>query len=281
MEEKTKQKIQDFQKEQETLMHQKKEKALYDGAILWQTMKEVSKTIHVQEQRVQRLSSPLKVSADQAIVDRVKEVEQQNDSQDSLEMTQRESHIHFPHESAFRDVCPLQRRRSCAFKRDLFGGLAYTTIPSINDRKSSYVLDENAISNSCKPHQSMTQVNRKRSSLVSSNVINNLHPFVKHSNNCNKEPSNNFSTWKNTKEENDCNKSEKADDEDLFPLDEDAEGLFKYTCGSDQQDSRLKNNESSSKCNQFEDKEKYSPLERPEKGTQKYWLIYRICMVIL
>jgi hypothetical protein len=242
LEEKTEQKIQAYHKEQEILLIQEKEKAIYDGAILWQTMKEVSKTIYAEEQRAYRLSCN-KTSTDQVILDRVKRVEQRNHaiedgSQDALEI--RESHVHFAHESAFLDDHPLQRRRSSAFKRDLFGGLAPTAYN--NNRRSSYVLDESAIANSFKNSEPMPQqFHRRRSSLVPSNAmprhhLSHLHPFVKHNN----AKSNSSSSWEDAEEDigsKSNNKSKELNDddnEDLFPLDEDVESLINYTYGSEE-----------------------------------------------
>jgi hypothetical protein len=224
LEEKTNRKIQAYRKEQELLLVQEKEKAVYDGAILWQTMKEVSKTIHAEGQRAYRLLSN-KIPADQPNFDQAKPKEKSNhvtkNNRMTIEMEKQEPHVHFAPESAFLDSHPLQRRRSSAFKRDLFSGIA----PASCNRRPSYVLDEN--------HQLMAQSQRMRSSLAPSNVLNHhLHPLAKHKNNDNNNESrfvlsNNYAN-KDAEEEKNTDKT-KVEDDDLFPLDEDIKNVNHYT----------------------------------------------------
>lgn len=116
LEEATEKRIQEYQAKQEILLTREKEKAMYDGAILWQAMKEVSRTIHEEQKRHIRKPSS-------------------------------SSHFHQVPRITEEHPPPIEhRRRSSAIRRDLLGGQSHI----IHRRRSSFVLDESAIARSFK-----------------------------------------------------------------------------------------------------------------------------------
>ncbi|KAL9545622.1 hypothetical protein MBANPS3_007054 [Mucor bainieri] len=239
LEEITEKRIQEFQREQEMLLVREKEKATYDSAILWQRMKEIAKTVQEEEQRVRRLALQKTKNGvtDQILFNRIMSEEEQDQTiQDTaldaaeIEMKRGESHVHFAQSDSYEPA--EQRRRSSAFKRDLFGGFGAPIHHS--RRRSSYVLDESAIANSFKnthplePVPEMPQLHRRRSSLVSplSQQQHNLHPLAEANHHVHPLAppaavaaptcSNASSSWE------DASKADSdSSEEELFPLDED------------------------------------------------------------
>ena len=132
LEEITEKKIEEFQREQEMLLVREKEKATYDSAILWQRMKEIAKTVQEEDQRVRRLAYQKTKNGvtDQILFNRIISEEEQNQTirdtvldATEIEMRKHESHVHFSHGDSYESAPETEhRRRSSAFKRDLFGG---------------------------------------------------------------------------------------------------------------------------------------------------------------
>lgn len=237
LEEITEKRIQEFQREQEMLLVREKEKATYDSAILWQRMKEIAKTVQEEEQRVRRLAlQKTKYGVtDQILFNRImSEEEQEQTIRDTMldatetEMKRRESHVHFAQQTdSYESPAAEQRRRSSAFKRDLFGGFGAPIHHS--RRRSSYVLDESAIANSFKnthplePVSEMPQFHRRRSSLAppsSQQHHSHLHPLAEVNHHVHPlappAASNASSSWE------DASKADSdSSEEELFPLDED------------------------------------------------------------
>lgn len=267
LEEITEKKIQAFQKEQEILLVREKEKATYDSAILWQRMKEIAKTVQEEEHRVRRLDYHKTKNGvtDQILFNRIISDEEQDQTihdtsldDTEKEMRKGESHVHFSHDYSFEPETD-QRRRSSAFKRDLFGGF---TCPSHGNRRSSYVLDESAIANSFKkahhldPVSEMPQFHRRCSSLVppssQHHYHHNLHPLTESNNNLHPlaQPktstdstdatmptsSNTSSSWED--DEDNTNKSDDDSEEELFPLDEDMDKLNEHSLPTSSQNRR-------------------------------------------
>ncbi|CAO0799979.1 unnamed protein product [Mucor circinelloides] len=258
LEEITEKKIEEFQREQEMLLVREKEKATYDSAILWQRMKEIAKTVQEEEQRVRRLAYQKTKNGvtDQILFNRIISEEEQNQTirdtvQDAteIEMRKRESHVHFSHGDSY-ELAPEteHRRRSSAFKRDLFGGFGAPVHHA--RRRSSYVLDESAIANSLKkshhlePVPEMPQFHRRRSSLAPPSsqhhhhhhnlpplaVANhNIHPLAQPTTTTAAIPasSNTSSSWED--DEDTASKADNDSEEELFPLDEDMEDSSEYT----------------------------------------------------
>lgn len=160
LEEITEKRVKEYQQEQEIHMIQDKRMAMYDGTVLWQTMKEVAKTVHEEEERIKRLSHQddhnNRNSADQNFVKRIFSEEEQNPNthgtrEVAIGPTKKPgSHVHF---SSYGSDTILgneeRRRRSSVFKREFFGGFAPSSYSS-DRRRSSYELDESSISHSLK-----------------------------------------------------------------------------------------------------------------------------------
>ncbi|CEP07930.1 hypothetical protein [Parasitella parasitica] len=227
MEEMTKDRIEEFRKEQESLLKREKEKATYDCAILWQRMKEIAKTVQEEEQRVRRLAYHKTKNGvtDQILFNRIISDEEQDQTicdtdfdATEIEMQKAESHVQFSQDYLFEPETE-QRRRHSAFNRDLLGGFA---VLSYINRRSSHVLDESAIASSFKKtHQrdlatEMHPFQRRRSPPVRpSRNRHSLHPLAQpkaaaDTPMCSNTPS----SW----EDNDS-------EEELFPLDEDIPAL--------------------------------------------------------
>ncbi|GAN03571.1 hypothetical protein MAM1_0043d03026 [Mucor ambiguus] len=294
LEEITEKRIQEFQREQEMLLVREKEKAAYDSAILWQRMKEIAKTVQEEEQRVRRLALQKTKNGvtDQILFNRIMSEEEKDGvikdtalDATETEMKRRESHVHFAQSNSYEPASGTtieQRRRSSAFKRDLFGGFGAPIHHS--RRRSSHVLDESAIANSFKnayplePVPEMPQLHRRRSSLVSSQQHHhrrNLHPLAvanHHVHPLAPPCSNASSLW-----EDDQENASKADDdsseEELFSLDEDMQDPDEY---SPLQSRKLSSKRRpSSKYIEFEeeeekhDKEGYGQQPTPRKHADK------------
>lgn len=258
LEEITEKKIEEFQREQEMLLVREKEKATYDSAILWQRMKEIAKTVQEEEQRVRRLAYQKTKNGvtDQILFNRIISEEEQNQTirdtvQDAteIEMRKRESHVHFSHGDSYEPAPETEhRRRSSAFKRDLFGGFGAPAHHA--RRRSSYVLDESAIANSLKkahhlePVPEMPQFHRRRSSLAPPSsqhhhhhhnlpplaVANHtIHPLAQPTTTTAAIPasSNTSSSWED--DEDAASKADNDSEEELFPLDEDMEDSSECT----------------------------------------------------
>ncbi|KAI8875399.1 hypothetical protein K501DRAFT_310742, partial [Backusella circina FSU 941] len=161
LERQTELKIQAYQEEQKLQLAREKEKANYDAAVLWQTMKEVSKTSTSQNsRRLSTIKAPhlIKVT-DHVTFDQVAEAEQQSiphlrdlpiDAKE-YDMFQSE-HLYHPHEMDPNHFINQRKRRSSAFKT--------------SNRRTSYILDESAIANSLKKisHLPLVPVPERRKS---------------------------------------------------------------------------------------------------------------------
>jgi hypothetical protein len=166
LERQTELKIQEYQEEQKLQLTREKEKANYDAAVLWQTMKEVSKTPTSQNsQSLTTIEAPnfVKIS-DHLMSTRVEETEKQaiphprdlpmDANEYDMFQTQHTDHLYHPHEVDPNHFINQRRRRSSAFKT--------------SNRRTSYILDESAIANSLKKicHLPLEPVpERKRTSL--------------------------------------------------------------------------------------------------------------------
>jgi hypothetical protein len=148
LERQTELKIQEYQEEQKLQLIREKEKANYDAAVLWQTMKEVSKTSTSQNsQRLTIIKAPnfVKIS-DHLMSARIEEAEKQailhprdlpmDAKEYDMFQTQHTDHLYHPHESDPNHFINQRRRRSSVFKT--------------SNRRTSYILDESAIANSLK-----------------------------------------------------------------------------------------------------------------------------------
>lgn len=158
MEDATEKKIQAYQKEQELLLDREKEKARYEGAVLWQTMKEILRAKQGQHEVNENTPNQAIFNHNLSVVT----------PHDVLEMHYGESPAH---DSASDKNDIQQRRRSSVFARDLFGEHA----PNLDHRKTSHVLDENSLAHSFKKN-SVDELPpfQRRASLIPQNV----HPLA-------------------------------------------------------------------------------------------------------
>lgn len=199
MEEATEKKIQAYQKEQELLLAREKEKARNEGDILWQTIKDNSRSKQ-DELEVNQDGSDQVIFNDNILVD---------SSHHLFEMPSAESDLHEP---VFDKDYVQQRRRSSVFTRDLFG----ESTPNLCYRRASHVPDECLVPHSL-GKQSMEELPpfQRRSSFVPQH----LHPLAAAS--THKKDTNMTlprSSWEG-----------EAHQEDMFALDEDMDQKSRKT----------------------------------------------------
>ncbi|KAI7905176.1 uncharacterized protein BX663DRAFT_484484 [Cokeromyces recurvatus] len=237
LEEKTEKRIQAYREEQEILLTREKQKAIYDSAVLWQTMKEISKTVNEENEHVRRLSvQKVRNSvSDQILFNRIA-----NDAYfNPLEDTNKQA-LNNLTEIQQQQQQQQQRkvvRRSSSSSLSAGFNQQYVFVPSSFThnyrRKSSYILDENAITNSLNktvtsplhlaPVHEMPPFHRRRSLLVPEQQPS-LHPLAQlaeEQTNCKISASSTSSSWVDDDDHIEEEKGDEEEEEDLFPLDED------------------------------------------------------------
>ncbi|KAI9467808.1 MAG: hypothetical protein EXX96DRAFT_110210 [Benjaminiella poitrasii] len=239
LEEKTEKRIQDYREEQEILLMREKQKAMYDGAILWQTMKEISRTINEEYERVRRLSLQRTKHglSDQILFNCIISNEQNNHVNDAT--VENNECVLKSDPLITEDAKPSSMRRSSSsmgFKRNL--PFKNSPIDTSYDRLSA---SANA-TNSKKKNPSGTATSahemppflRRRSLLVPKPEEHySLHPLAnsaEEQTNGQMSVSSTSSSWIDEDDDADeqrkrdeSKKDREEDDEDLFPLDEDIE----------------------------------------------------------
>lgn len=208
LKEATKKKIKIYQQEQEELLSREQNKVNYDGAVLWQSIKEIYRTINDEEKHT------LKAVNAGHTVDRQQE-RAVGKSLENILGTETPIYESTNHHSQFR-------RRSSAFKRDLFGDY---TAPPRTHRKSSYELDKSDLTKSLK--KDTHPLDRSKELQTHSSTIKSIHPLAIDSPSLPEFASVNSH---NPNQDNDIEKMEEPsldndneDSEDMFALDEEME----------------------------------------------------------